>query len=51
VLDAVARPFLRPLRRYVPPVANFDLTPAILLLIVLVALIPVNELRIAVGSL
>jgi YggT family protein len=51
VLDALARPFLRPLRRYVPPVANFDLTPAILLLIVLVALIPVNELRIAAGSL
>jgi YggT family protein len=51
VLDAVARPFLRPLRRYVPPVANFDLTPAILLLIVLVVLIPVGELRAAVASL
>ena len=52
VLDAVARPFLRPLRRYVPPVANFDLTPAILLLIVLVVLIPVvGELRDAVGLL
>lgn len=51
VLDAVARPFLRPLRRYVPPVANFDLTPAILLLIVLVVLIPVGELRAAVALL
>jgi YggT family protein len=51
VLDALTRPFLRPLRRYVPPVANFDLTPAILLLIVMIALIPVAELRAAAASL
>ena len=51
VLDALVRPFLRPLRRYIPPIANFDLTPAILLLIVLVVLIPVGELRMAVAAL
>jgi YggT family protein len=51
VLDALTRPFLRPLRRYVPPVSGFDLTPAILLLLVLVVLIPVAELRAAAAAL
>ena len=51
VLDAMTRPFLRPLRRWVPPIANFDLTPAILILIVLIALIPVGELRAAAATL
>lgn len=51
VLDAMTRPFLRPLRRWVPPIANFDLTPAILILIVLIALIPVGELRAAAAAL
>ncbi len=45
VMDAATRPFLRPLRRWVPPVSNFDLTPAILILILLIALIPIAELR------
>lgn len=45
VMDAATRPFLRPLRRWVPPVSNFDLTPAILILILLIALIPIGELR------
>jgi YggT family protein len=51
VLDAMTRPFLGPLRRWVPPIANFDLTPAILILIVLIALIPVGELRAAAATL
>jgi YggT family protein len=51
VLDAMTRPFLRPLRRWVPPVSNFDLTPAILILLVLIALIPVEELRDAAKAL
>lgn len=45
VIDAATRPFLRPLRRWVPPISNFDLTPAILILILLIALIPIGELR------
>ena len=30
VFDAIARPFLRPIRRFVPPIGRVDLTPAIL---------------------
>lgn len=38
VFNAVTRPFLRPLRRVVPPVGNVDLTPLVLLLILWVLL-------------
>jgi YggT family protein len=48
VLDALTRPFLRPLRRYVPPVGNFDLTPLVLLVLVQVLLIVVWNLRAAI---
>lgn len=50
--DAVVRPFLRPLRRFVPPVGNVDLTPLILLLILYVLVIVVNHLapRIAAAT-
>jgi YggT family protein len=50
VLDTITRPFLRPIRRFMPPVANFDLTPAVLLLIVLVLLIPMDDLRKAIAG-
>jgi YggT family protein len=30
VFDAIARPFLRPLRRFIPPIGRVDLTPAVL---------------------
>lgn len=39
VFNAVTRPFLRPLRRFIPPVGNVDLTPMVLLLILWVLLI------------
>lgn len=45
VLDALTRPFLRPLRRFVPPVGNFDLTPLVLIVIVQVVLIVLWHLR------
>ena len=48
--DTITRPFLRPLRRYVPPVSNVDLTPLILLVILYVALIVVNHLRVAAAT-
>jgi YggT family protein len=48
--DALTRPFLRPLRRYVPPVGNVDLTPLILLVILYVALIVVNNVRVAAAT-
>jgi YggT family protein len=52
VFDAVVRPFLRPLRRFVPPVGNVDLTSLILLLILYVLVIVVNHLapRIAAAT-
>jgi YggT family protein len=51
VFDAMTRPFLRPLRRFVPPVANVDLTPLILLIFLQVLLIPVAHLRVAAATL
>ena len=50
VLDALTRPFLRPLRRYVPPIASFDLTPLVLVVVVQIVLIVVWHLRPAVAS-
>ena len=49
--DLVTRPFLRPLRRFVPPVGRVDLTPLVLLIILYVLLIPLNHLRLAVAGL
>jgi YggT family protein len=46
--DTITRPFLRPLRRFVPPVGNVDLTPLILLVILYVVLIIVSHVRAAV---
>jgi YggT family protein len=51
VFDAMTRPFLRPLRRFVPPIANVDLTPLILLVFLQVLLIPVAHLRLAAATL
>ena len=48
--DTITRPFLRPLRRYIPPVGNVDLTPLILLVILYVVLIVVNNLRFAAAQ-
>jgi YggT family protein len=43
--DVVVSPFLRPLRRFVPLVANFDLSPLVLLVILQVLLIPLAYAR------
>jgi YggT family protein len=51
VFDALTRPFLRPLRRFVPLAGNIDLTPLILLVILYVLLIMVNHLRMAAAAL
>jgi YggT family protein len=51
VFDALTRPFLRPLRRFVPLAGNIDLTPLILIVILYVLLIMVNHLRIAAAAL
>jgi YggT family protein len=39
VFNAITRPFLRPLRRFIRPVGRFDLTPLILLMVLWVLLI------------
>src|SRR5438477_11143068 len=51
LFDLVTRPFLRPLRRYVPPVGRVDLTPLVLLVILYVLLIPLNYVRLAAAGL
>lgn len=51
LFDMVTRPFLRPLRRYVPPVGRVDLSPLVLLLILYILLIPIAYLRIAAAGL
>jgi YggT family protein len=51
LLDALTRPFLRPLRRFVPPIGQFDLTPLVLVIVVQVALIVLWHLRPSVAAL
>ena len=51
VFDSVVRPFLRPIRRFIPPIANIDLSPAVLFIIVQVVLLPVGALRVAAATL
>ena len=50
--DALTRPFLRPLRRFVPTVGNVDLTPLVLMVILYVLLIVLNHMapRIAAAT-
>ena len=50
-LDALTRPFLRPLRRFVPPIGNFDLTPLVLVIAIQVVLIVLWHLRSALAAL
>jgi YggT family protein len=50
VLDAVTRPFLRPVRRLLPPIANIDLSPLLLLILLQVLLFPIWSLRAAIGG-
>ena len=45
LLDAITRPFLRPLRRFVPPIGNIDLTPLVLVVVLQVILIVIGYLR------
>jgi len=45
VFDSAVRPFLRPIRRFIPPIANIDLSPAVLFILLQILLIPVGALR------
>jgi len=44
-LDSITRPMLRPIRRVLPPIANVDLSPVVLILALMVLLVPIGELR------
>jgi len=48
--DAMVRPFLRPIRRFVPPISNIDLSPLVLLVLLQVLLIPISYLRAQVAG-
>jgi len=45
LFDALTRPFLRPIRRVVPPLANVDLSPLVLIVLLQVLLIPLTYFR------
>jgi YggT family protein len=45
VFNAMTAPFLRPLRRFIPPVGGIDLTPLVLLVIVQILLIVLANVR------
>ena len=51
VFNALTRPFLRPLQRFIPPVGRVDLTPLVLLLILWVLLILIDGLAKAAAQL
>ncbi|MGQ0750559.1 MAG: YggT family protein [Betaproteobacteria bacterium] len=52
LLNGLARPFLRPLQKVVPPVANVDLSPLILIIVCqLMLMLPVAYLELAVSRL
>lgn len=51
VFDAIARPFLRPMRRILPPVGGVDLSPLVLLLVLWVALFLIDGLAREAGRL
>ena len=45
LVDALTRPFLRPIRRFVPPLGNVDLSLLVLIVLLQVLLIPLAHLR------
>jgi len=50
VFDAMTRPFLRPIRRLLPPIANVDLSPLVLLIALQVLMVVLAHLRGLVGG-
>jgi len=51
VFDAMTRPFLRPIRRVVPPLASVDLSPLILIVVLQILLIPLAHGRALLAAL
>lgn len=50
LVDAITRPFLRPIRQFVPPLGNVDLSLLVLIVLLQVLLIPLAHLRTMVGG-
>lgn len=50
VFELLTRPFLRPIRRVLPPIANVDLSPLVLLILLQVLLIALAHARELVGG-
>lgn len=51
VMDGITRPFLRPLRRLIPPLGGVDLSPLVLIVVLMILDVPIAELRGAVRGL
>jgi len=50
LFDALTAPFLRPFRRFIPPIANIDLSPLLALVVAQLLLIPLEYLARAVAG-
>jgi YggT family protein len=50
LFDLMTRPFLRPIRRVLPPIGNVDLSPLALIVLIQVLLIPLAQLRLLAGA-
>jgi YggT family protein len=52
LMNALSRPFLRPIQRIIPPVANVDLTPIVLIIVCqLLLMVPVAYLEGSIAQL
>jgi YggT family protein len=51
LFNSLTRPFLRPIRRIVPPLGNVDLSPLVLIVLLNVLLIPLAHVRGLAGGL
>ena len=45
IFNAITQPFLRPLRRFIPPIGNIDLTPLVLIVLLQALIFPINALQ------
>ena len=50
LLNALARPFLTPLRRFIPPLGGVDLTPLVLLIVLQLLIVLLASLRVSILS-
>ena len=52
LLNSMTRPFLRPFQRLIPPIANVDLSPLVLIIICqLLLMLPISYLELAISRL